>query len=165
MNWSPNRRMATVAAVVFVLDQFTKFLVLRFLTGDQEKVIVDGFFKFVNWGNTGAAWSLLHDNNLLLAVVSMLALTGLIIWRRHFDTGTAVGQFALGLIFGGIVGNLFDRLHPLRHQVIDFLRFYMYQRNGQEIGFPAFNVADSAICVGVALLILISWVREQTAET
>ena len=164
MTWTPNRRMATVASVIFFLDQFTKFLVLYFLATDQETVIVDGFFKFVRWGNTGAAWSLLHDNNLLLAVISILALTGLVLWRDYFDTKTLWGQIALGLIFGGIVGNLLDRLHPMRHQVIDFLRFYMYQHNGQEIGFPAFNVADSAICLGVAILILISWIQDRAAD-
>ncbi len=164
MTWTPNRRMATVASVIFFLDQFTKFLVLYFLATDQETVIVDGFFKFVRWGNTGAAWSLLHDNNLLLAVISILALTGLVLWRDYFDTKTLWGQIALGLIFGGIVGNLLDRLHPMRHQVIDFLRFYMYQRNGQEIGFPAFNVADSAICIGVTILILISWIQDRAAD-
>ena len=164
MTWNPNRRMVAVAAVVFFLDQLTKYLVLHLLTTDQEEVIIDGFFKFVRWGNTGAAWSLLHDNNLLLAAVSILALIGLIVWRNHFETRTVPGQFAMGLIFGGIVGNLFDRLHPLRHQVIDFLRFYMYQRGGQEIGFPAFNVADSAICCGVGLLILISWINERAAQ-
>jgi signal peptidase II len=69
-----------------------------------------------------------------------------------------LGQISLGLIFGGIAGNLFDRLHHQR--VIDFLRFYLHRRSGEEIGFPAFNIADSAICVGVGLLILISWKQE-----
>ena len=157
-----NRRIAIAAAVVFVLDQLTKTLVLRYFSADEEKVLLDGFFKFVNWGNTGAAWSLFYDNNLLLALVSALALAGLIRWRRHFDTRTLAGQMALGLIIGGILGNLLDRL--IRHQVVDFLRFYLYQRDGHEIGFPAFNIADSAICVGVALLVLGSFAAEKKAE-
>jgi len=158
-----NQRIAVAAAVIFVLDQLTKALVIKFFSADQEKVLLDGFFKFVNWGNTGAAWSLFHDNNLLLALVSALALAGLIKWRHHFDTSRLAGQMAIGLIIGGILGNLLDRL--FRGQVVDFLRFYMYQRDGHEIGFPAFNIADSAICVGVALLILISWMAENKAES
>ena len=60
-------------------------------------------------------------------------------------------------IFGGIVGNLIDRLMPSRQHVVDFLYFYVIRRDGQIAGFPAFNVADSAICAGVGLLFLFSW--------
>jgi signal peptidase II len=160
---TPNRRMALLAALVFALDQTSKLLVLRFLGPTQERVVVDGFFKFVHWGNTGAAWSLFRDRNGWLAVVSGLALVGLFFWRRHFQVQAILGQLSLGLIFGGIAGNLFDRLDPARQQVIDFLRFYLYRRTGDEIGFPAFNLADSAICVGVGLLILLSWQQESAA--
>jgi len=167
MTWTPNRRMALIAAIIFVLDQLTKFLVLQFLGPTQERIVIDGFFKFVNWWNTGAAWSLFHNHNELLAVVSLLALLGLFLWRHHFDTKTILGQISLGLIFGGILGNLYDRLIPHVDQlgqkiygVIDFLRFYIYRRSGEELGFPAFNVADSAICVGVGLLIILSWKQE-----
>jgi signal peptidase II len=158
MNWTPNRRLGWIALAVFGLDQATKLVVLRFLGPTQERVIIDGFFKFVHWTNTGAAWSLFRDRNDLLAIVSILALLGLFLSRGHFHIEKIAGQISLGLIFGGIAGNLFDRLHY--HQVIDFLRFYLYRRSGQEIGFPAFNVADSAICVGVGLLILVSWKQE-----
>lgn len=165
MNWTPNRRMAAIAVAVFGLDQLTKFLALLHLGPVQggiskEHVVVDGFFKLVLWGNTGAAWSLFHDSNAALAIISLLALLALFIWRNKFDTSTWMGQLSLGLIFGGIVGNLFDRLDPHRAQVIDFLRFYLRKRSGEEIGFPAFNIADTAICIGVGLLIILSWKRD-----
>ncbi|MDB6057029.1 MAG: lspA [Verrucomicrobiales bacterium] len=168
MNWTPNRRMAAIAIVIFALDQLTKFLALQYLGPVQggvsrEHVVLDGFFKLVLWGNTGAAWSLFHDSNEALAIVSLIALLALFIWRNKFDTTTWLGQLSLGLIFGGIIGNLFDRLDPHRAQVIDFLRFYLRKRSGEEVGFPAFNIADSAICVGVGLLIILSWKRD--AET
>lgn len=162
MNWTPDRRMGVVALTVFVLDQFTKLLVLRFLGPTDERIVIDGFFKFVHWGNTGAAWSLFHDRNELLAIVSIMALLGLFLWRRHFNLNLLMGQLSLGLIFGGICGNLLDRLRY--HEVIDFLRFYLYRHSGEQIGFPAFNLADSAICVGVGLLILISWQQESAAR-
>jgi len=159
MRWTANRLMALLALVIFVLDQSTKMLVLRFLGLSQQWIVIPGFFKFVHWENTGAAWSFFQDQNNLLAAVSILALLGLFFWRRHFYVHVPMGRLALGLIFGGIAGNLFDRLHY--HQVIDFLRFYVDRHSGQEIGFPAFNVADSAICVGVGLLILVSWKHEE----
>jgi signal peptidase II len=70
---------------------------------------------------------------------------------------------AFGLIFGGIVGNLIDRLW--RGHVIDFLYFYLQQRGGGDIGFPAFNVADSAICTGVGLIFLITWKSERDVHS
>jgi len=152
----PNRRIALIAAVVVALDQLTKHLVLRFLPqAGQERVVIEGFFRFVHWGNTGAAWSLFRGNNELLAGVALLALLILFLSRHHFDSRTLLSQIAFGLIFGGIVGNLIDRLWV--GHVIDFIYFYIQQRGGTEIGFPAFNVADSAICTGVGLVFLITW--------
>lgn len=157
-----NRRIAALALAVFVLDQFTKWLVLRSLGAYDEKVVVSGFFKFVHWGNTGAAWSLFSGNNGALAIVALFAFVALFLTRHHFDSHTLTGQIAFGLIFGGIAGNLCDRL--FRHEVVDFLRFYLQQRGGGELGFPAFNVADSAICTGVGLIFLITWKNEHAPK-
>jgi signal peptidase II len=155
-----NLRIAALALVIFGLDQFTKWLVLQSLYEDKE--VIPGFFKFVEWGNTGAAWSLFSGNNGALAFVALLAFVTLYLTRHHFDSHTLTGQIAFGLIFGGIAGNLFDRL--VRHEVVDFIRFYMVQRDGQELGFPAFNVADSAICTGVGLIFLITLKNEGTPQ-
>lgn len=152
--------MAAVAAAIVLLDQLTKLAVLNYLGYAEQRVVLDGFFKFVHWGNTGAAWSLFHGKNNVLALISVLALVVLYLARRHFSANIAAGQFALGLMFGGIVGNLIDRVR-VRH-VIDFIYFYVYPRGGGELGFPAFNVADSAICVGVGILFLLSWRKDAT---
>ena len=115
---TPNRRIGLVALFVVWLDQLTKLLVLRSLGYRQEKVIIEGFFKLVHWANTGAAWSLFRGNNGLLAIVALLALVVLYFSRHHFDSRTLLGQIAFGLIFGGIIGNLVDRI--FRGHVIDF---------------------------------------------
>jgi len=159
---TPNRRIALIAALVIALDQLTKQIVLRFLGYAQERIVIEGFFKFVHWGNTGAAWSLFRGNNGLLAGVALLALLVLFLSRHQFDSRTLLSQIAFGLIFGGIVGNLIDRLWV--GHVIDFIYFYVQQRGGAEIGFPAFNVADSAICTGVGLVFLITWRSEHKAK-
>ncbi len=155
---SPGRRIAAISAGILVLDQLTKTIVLHSLGYAQEKVIIDGFFKFVHWGNTGAAWSLFRGNNGVLAIVAVAALIVLWLTRHHFDLRTFVGQLAFGFICGGIAGNLVDRLRV--GHVVDFLYFYMHGANGDELGFPAFNVADSAICVGVGLIFLLTWRTE-----
>jgi signal peptidase II len=160
---SPTCRLLLVAGVVYGFDQLTKYLVLQFLGQGQERVIVDGFFRFVHWGNTGAAWSLFRGNNTFLAVVAAVALVGLFLARKHFETRTRLGQFAFGMILGGIAGNLTDRLLPSRQHVIDFLYFYVNTESG-EVGFPAFNVADSGICVGVALVFWVTWRLEKLSR-
>jgi signal peptidase II len=159
---TPNRRIALIALLVIVLDQVSKQIVLRFLGYAQEKVVITGFFKFVHWGNTGAAWSLFRGNNELLAGVAIAALLVLFLSRRHFDSRTLLSQFAFGLIIGGIVGNLIDRLWV--GHVIDFIYFFLERADGTEIGFPAFNVADSAICTGVGLVFLITWLSDRKAK-
>jgi signal peptidase II len=161
LSWNPHLRMGGVALLVLLCDQLTKLVVMNFLGFRQEVVVIDGFFRLVHWGNTGAAWSFFKDHNGVLAGVSALALVVLYLSREYFGAGTVLGQVALGLLYGGILGNLTDRLLPSRRHVIDFLYFYMNQRGGGEIGFPAFNLADSAICVGVALLFFQSWLKEQ----
>jgi signal peptidase II len=159
---TPNRRIGLIALMVVGFDQLTKGVVLRLLGYAQEKIIVDGFFKFVHWGNTGAAWSLFRGNNNMLALVALVALVVLYLSRHHFDSRTLLGQIAFGLIFGGILGNLIDRVW--RGHVIDFLYFYLQQRGGTELGFPAFNVADSAICTGVALVFMLTLRNERETK-
>jgi signal peptidase II len=160
---TPNRRIAVIVLIVVALDQLTKAIVLRFLPAKgDEKVILEGFFKFVHWNNTGAAWSLFQDNNELLAIVALVALLILFLSRHHFDSRTLLGQIAFGLIIGGIIGNLIDRIRV--HHVIDFLYFYLKRRDGTIMDFPAFNIADSAICTGVALVFLLTWRSEHRAR-
>ncbi len=155
---APSRTLLFAAAATLAMDQATKRAVIGWLKLGEEQPVIEGFFRFVHWGNTGAAWSLFRDNNLTLAVVSVVALVLLFLARRHFTDGSRAGDLALGLMFGGILGNLIDRLW-IGH-VVDFLYFHVWTRggiDGREVGFPAFNIADSAICIGVAILFIRSW--------
>lgn len=161
---TPNRRIAVFAFLVYILDQTTKWLVVRHIPEDSHRVVIDGFFRLVHWGNTGAAWSLLKGNNDLLAVIALAALLILFLSHHHFESSTLPGQVAFGMIFGGIVGNLTDRLLPSRQHVVDFLYFYVNRSDGSELGFPAFNVADSAICVGVGLVFYVTWKADRAEK-
>jgi len=156
--------MAWLALSILIADQFTKWLVLRWLDAAEERVVVDGFFRFVHWTNRGAAWSLFNQfegSNMWLALFALVALVVLLLARHHFDVHTRGGQIALGLICGGIAGNLIDR--AVHGHVIDFIYFYIDRRGAGEIGFPAFNVADAAICSGVGLLLLMSWQKDHAS--
>lgn len=160
--FKPGEIIAVVCLIVAFLDQVSKLAVIEVLSLHEDKVIIDGFFKLVYWGNTGAAWSLFRDNNELLTVISLLALLFLFLIRNKFETSTLTGQIAMGMIFGGIIGNITDRL--IRGHVVDFLYFYIIQRSGNELGFPAFNLADLSICLGVAVMVLLIMTKKETDD-
>lgn len=152
-----NRRIFGLAAFIFALDQFTKWLTLREIYLHEEIVVIPGFFNLTHRLNTGAAWSLFTGNNAVLAGVALIALVLLYVWRHQFSVHRLLGQIAFGLMFGGILGNLTDRLLPSRHAVVDFLHFYFTRRGALEAhDFPAFNIADSAICTGVVLIFILN---------
>ncbi len=141
--------------VIVAADQLSKLAMIAFLQPGEERVVT-GFFSLVLAFNTGAAFSFLRDvadwPRYLFSAVAIAA-GGLIVWllRRGGDRLYCAG---LALILGGAAGNLWDRL-TLGH-VVDFLLFHW-----DRWYYPAFNVADSAITVGAALLILDSFGRRR----
>jgi len=161
-NLTRDWKIGAIALVIYGLDQLTKLLVLQYMEFQAEKEILPGFFRFVHWGNTGAAYSMFTGSNLALAFLGMAAIVMLVLKRHHFGVHTLTGQISLGLILGGILGNVTDRFR-IGH-VVDFLYFYLIRSDSLEAGFPAFNVADTAICVGVGLLFILSLKPLETAE-
>ena len=156
------KKIITTAAIILGADQVTKQIVVNTIEHNSEEiVVVEGFLKFVNWYNTGAAWSMFQDSSLPLAILSLVALIALIRFRHQFEIETSMGKIAIGMLIGGILGNMIDRI-AYQH-VIDFIRFYISKRGGGELGYPAFNIADAGICVGVGLLFVMTW-REQKRE-
>ncbi|MBM4142241.1 MAG: signal peptidase II [Lentisphaerae bacterium] len=132
-----------VSFAVALLDQATKVIVRARLPGDPLRVI-RGFFSLRYVQNTGAAWGMLEGLNDWLVGLSFVMLALIVIFRRSLLIDTLTHRLATGLMLGGIVGNLTDRLRL--GYVVDFLDFHLRGRH-----FPAFNVADAAICVGVGL--------------
>lgn len=137
-----------LALVVIVIDQVTKTLILgQFRLGDSVRVTE--FFNVVRVHNTGAAFSFLAGASgwqRWFFVGLGIAASGFIVWMLRTQGHQKLFAWALSLILGGAVGNVVDRL--LHGYVVDFLDFHWAGRH-----FPAFNVADSAISLGAALLI------------
>lgn len=144
-----------VAAVTIVLDQATKVIVVDALDGDYRRVAVTSFFNLVLTHNTGISFGLLTGSAWwhpwLLVVLALAVVAGLTSWLwRQPDPLLAVG---VGLVAGGALGNVVDRIRL--GAVIDFLDFHL---GGWH--WPAFNVADSAIAVGVGVLLFDGLFRE-----
>ncbi len=138
--------------VILVLDQLTKLVALDRLSSGVPVNVVDGFFSLTLVMNPGLAFGMLSSTptawRWIVALLSMGALAVLaVVGARLLPAGGWVTRLALGLIFGGAVGNLIDRARF--GAVVDFLDFYW-----RGYHWPAFNVADSAISVGVTLLAL-----------
>ena len=149
--------VALIAVIIAALDQLSKWLIVRSISPDEARVVISGFFSLVSVRNTGAAWGIFRDYNLVLTVISLVTVLALYLFRHSFRLSRPGSRVALGLIAGGITGNLIDRIRV--GSVIDFLSFYIGQYH-----WPAFNVADSSICVGVALYIILSWRNGDAAQ-
>jgi signal peptidase II len=141
------RRLLILAALVFGLDQLTKsWIHARMPLGSYGPYagieVLPNFFYLVHVGNTGAAWSMFSGKSVFLALLAFVTLAAIYAWRRALGLHSRSTQIAFGLLCGGILGNLVDRL--LHGHVIDFLDFHF----GSYV-YPTFNIADSGICVGV----------------
>ncbi len=140
--------------IVVLADQFTKVLIAGYYQLGQSEP-VSSFFNLVRAHNSGAAFSFLHGSNgwqRWLFTGIAIAAVGVILWLLRKHAGQRLFAFALASILGGTVGNLLDRLRL--GYVIDFLDFH-----AAGMHFPAFNVADSAITLGAACLILDEFLR------
>ena len=143
-----------ISLPLYALDQWTKYLVLRYVdpNGYPQRVIPD-FFDIVNVTNTGAAFGSFKGNNtffVLLSCFALLVVVVLLVRHRATDVWRDV---SLALLLAGILGNLTDRL--LHGHVIDFLLFNLHLPHADP--WPAFNVADSCICVAVVCFIIHSF--------
>jgi signal peptidase II len=134
-----------IVAIVLVIDQVTKYIVAG-SAALQEMTVIPGFFHITYAENTGMAWSLLSGQQALLCFVAAIAI-GFMLYILVTKKPRKLTAIGLDLIIGGAAGNLIDRL--LFGYVRDFLHFYIFGYD-----FPIFNIADSALTIGVILLIL-----------
>ena len=149
------RLLLSLGLAVLVLDQATKFWIAARVPFDpmhshgigSDIEIIRGFFYIIHVGNTGAAWSMFAGRSMMLALLAVGTLVAIFFWRHSLGLKQPLAQFCFGLLGGGIVGNLIDRL--LHGHVIDFVDLHF----GSYI-YPTFNVADSGICVGVIIYVL-----------
>lgn len=162
MALSGRQKSAMLIAGVVIIDRITKMYIRADVSPLDVIPVIPGFFNIVHTENPGAAFGMLaafneHWRGLLLIVVSLIvmAIIGSLLWK---NSGNAVLRTGLALVFGGALGNLWDRL--VRGTVTDFLQFFFGSYE-----FPSFNGADTAITIGAGLLLIDLWLnRKETRQ-
>ena len=152
--------LAAVVLPLYALDQWTKHLVAAHLDPSEPRVVVPGFFSLVYWTNKGAAFGMFENRYAFFLTLSTLALIVLAVLYRQGFFNDPWPRAGFALLIPGILGNLTDRL--VHGQVIDFLLFDLHVPFAHP--WPAFNVADSCICVAVGCFLLGSWGEQSKSE-
>ena len=148
---------ALVAGWVLVLDQLTKAWVRESMRLYESRPVWEGFFHVTYVKNTGAAWGMFSGQSWALVALAAAMLAALAAFRRKVLPEGVMGGLTMGLLSGGIAGNLLDRLRL--GYVTDYLDFFA---GGWH--WPAFNVADSAIFLGVCCYVWCAWAEERRAK-
>ena len=157
--WRAYSTLLAIAAVVIALDQWTKWLVETRLPF-QSSWLPDWlqwlapYARIVHWNNSGAAFGSFQGGNTVFTILAVIVIGAILYYFPKVNAEDQTLRIAMGLQLGGAGGNLIDRLQAGR--VTDFI----------SVGsFPVFNVADSAISIGVVVLLLGVWWRERAART
>lgn len=144
-----------VAGLVIAFDQWTKWLVREYIPFGgmwlpDSWMGVAPYFRFVHWVNSGAAFGMFQQANLVFTALAFIVIGAIIYFFPQVEKQDWALKFAMGLQLAGAGGNLIDRL--MRGKVTDFI----------SVGtFPVFNLADASISIGVAVLFLDVWLRER----
>lgn len=147
-----------ISCIAIIIDQIIKIIIKYNMNLYQQIPIIEKFFSLTYLHNTGAAFSIMRNKTSLLVVLSVIFI---IILDRYIKSEENQFQkleiLSLGMIIGGIFGNLLDRI--INHAVIDYLSFTIFKYN-----FPVFNFADICITIGALLLIISTFVKKSTKQ-
>ena len=151
------KKKIILGSVIFlIIDIISKFLIDNYLNLAESYVIINNFFNITKVYNYGASWSILTGQRIILILISFIILGILIYYLKKFKENKR-NILAFSLLFGGIVGNLINRM--FLGYVIDFLDFYIFNYD-----YPVFNFADVCIVIGIVLLIIAIYKKEDTNE-
>ncbi len=148
-----------IALGIIVLDQITKYLVVQNMQLGESIQVIDQFLYITSHRNTGAAWGILAGQMWFFYAVTVVVVAGLIYYIQKMAKNHWLIGVSMGFMLGGAIGNFIDRV--LHQEVIDFIDTNIFGYN-----FPIFNVADSALTVGVVLLMIYllfeeKWTKEK----
>lgn len=146
-------KFVLIALSVLVIDHVTKWIVMSEMTLHQSVEIIPGFLRLSFVRNTGVAFGLFDDvqsgwKQYVLAVMAIVAVIFIVIYSLRMPANRVLLRWALSIIMGGIIGNFIDRI--VRGFVVDFIEFHIRE----SFYWPTFNAADSAITIGIVLLLI-----------
>jgi len=150
-------RASLFAFLMVIVDQISKFLVVKHIVFGSRHVVIPHFFNLTYITNTGAAWGVMAGRGWLLLAISIAVLLSIVVFLGNLSEGWVERYYGLLLVASGIVGNSLDRV--FRGEVVDFLQFY-----AGRFYWPSFNVADSCITAGVLLFIISSIFRPESGK-
>ncbi|WP_125558719.1 signal peptidase II [Salibacterium salarium] len=136
-----------LSCLIIAIDQITKFLVVQNMDIAEDIEVIPGFFHLTSHRNSGAAFGMLEGQMWLFYIVTVIVVSVIVYHIQKYANESKMLGIPLGLILGGAIGNFIDRL--LFGEVVDFFNVYIFNYN-----YPIFNIADSALVVGVFLLII-----------
>ena len=137
-----------IACFFFIIDLISKQLIIHLMEIGQSIKLINNFFYITFTKNNGAAWSILEDKRILLLIITVFVLF-LINKYMNKEKLNKLENFTYGMIVGGIVGNLFDRI--FYGSVVDFLDFKIFGYD-----YPIFNLADTFIVIGILILVFVN---------
>lgn len=147
-----------IAGLLLLLDQITKVLIDSSFKLGESVLVVNNFFSLTYVTNKGAAWGILGGYGWLLLLIAVAVMVATIFFMRWLTEGFNERYLALAMVVSGIIGNSIDRIW--RGEVVDFLDLHIANYHWP----PVFNVADSAICVGVGIFFLSNIIRASKKE-
>lgn len=143
-----------IALIVIAIDQISKWLVRSTMEIGEQIPIIENFFYLTSHRNTGAAWGILEGRMGFFYAITILVVIGVIYYMHKYAKNDALLATGLSLFLGGAIGNFIDRL--IFQEVTDFFDFIIFGYN-----FPIFNIADSALTVGVIIIIIATILDER----
>ncbi|AZU61452.1 signal peptidase II [Neobacillus mesonae] len=146
-----------IALFVVALDQVTKWLIEHKMYLGESIPIVDNFLYITSHRNRGAAWGILQGQMWLFYVITVIVIIGIMYYLHKAAKGKLLLGVSLALMLGGAIGNFIDRV--VRKEVVDFIHTYIFSYN-----FPVFNIADSALVIGVGLLMIQMLLEERQSK-
>lgn len=151
------KKILPISLLLIVIDQIVKILVINKMTLQQSIIVINNFFNITYVRNTGAAWSILSGNVLLLIMISIIALGVIYYYLIKDKELKKIHIVSYSMLIGGIIGNLIDRV--VHGYVIDYLDFKIFNYN-----FPIFNIADTLIVISIIIIgisLIVGEYREQ----
>lgn len=136
-----------IALVVIAIDQLSKWIIVKNMEIGESIPIINHVFYITSHRNRGAAWGILENKMWFFYIITVIFVIFIVFYMEKYAKTDKLLGVALGLILGGAIGNFIDRV--FRKEVVDFIHTYIFSYN-----FPVFNIADTALCVGVGLMII-----------